>query len=58
MTSDDIAFEMDGYMDWKINENFTLSFLGAFANPGGLMEQAYDRTETFLYGMVYLAYSY
>jgi Alginate export len=58
VTSDDIAFEMDWYMDWKLSQNFTLSLLGAFANPGELVEQAFDRTETFVYGMAYLSYSY
>ena len=58
VTSDDVAFEMDGYMDWKINENFTLSFVGAYANPGELVQQAYDRTKSFTYGMAYVAYSY
>ena len=55
---DDIAFEMDWYMDWKLNQNFSVSFLGAFANPGELVAQAFDRTENFAYGMIYLAYSY
>jgi hypothetical protein len=58
VTSRDVAFEMDWYMDWKLNENFTLSLVGAFADPGRLVEQAYDRTENFAYGMIYLAYSY
>jgi hypothetical protein len=58
LTSRDVAFEMDGYVDWKLNANFTLSLVGAFADPGGLVEQLYGRTKTFTYGMVYLAYSY
>ena len=58
VTSDDIAFEMDWYMDWKLNRNFTLSLVGAFASPGDLVEQAFGRTENFTYGMAYLAYSY
>lgn len=58
VTSNDVAFEADWYMDWKVNENFTFSFLAAFADPGRLVEQAYDRTKTFAYGMIYLAYSY
>ena len=57
-TSDDVAFEGDWYMDWKVNKNFTISFVGAFANPGKLVEQVYDRTKTFVYGMIYVAYSY
>jgi hypothetical protein len=58
VTSRDVAFEMDWYMDWKVNKNFTLSFVGAYANPGKLVEQAYDRTKNFSYGMAYVAYSY
>src|SRR4029434_11119178 len=40
VTSSDVAFEMDWYLDWKINENFTLSVVGAYANPGELVQQA------------------
>ena len=58
VTSDDIAFEMDWYMDWKVSSNFSFSFVGAFADPGELVEQAFGRTETFVYGMAYLSYSY
>jgi hypothetical protein len=58
VTSDDIAFEINWYADWKINENFTVSLLGAFNNPGELVAQAYRRTENFTYGMIYLGYSY
>jgi hypothetical protein len=58
VTSRDVALEMDWYLDWKINENFTLSIVGAFANPGGLVEQVYGRTKNFAYGMAYAAYSY
>ena len=58
VTARDVAAELDVYMDWKLNENFTLSLVGAFADPGKVVEQLYDRTESFAYGMVYLAYSY
>ena len=58
VTSRDVAIELDWYLDWKVNKNFTVSFVGAYANPGKLVEQAYDRTKNFAYGMVYLAYSY
>ena len=58
VTSRDVALEMDWYMDWKLNKNFTVSLLGAFANPGKLVEQAYGRTKNFSYAMAYLAYSY
>ena len=58
VTSKDVAFEFDAYSDWKINKNFTASFIGAFANPGAAAEQAFNRTQNFSYGMVYLAYSF
>ena len=45
-------------IDWKINENFTASFVTAFANPQTAARQAFDRTKNFGYGMVFLAYSY
>ena len=58
MTSKDIAAELDSYTDWKINRNFTASFVLAFADPGKAVQQAFDRTKNFTYGMVYLAYSF
>jgi alginate export protein len=58
VTSRDVALELDWYMDWKVNKNFTFSFVAAFANPGKLVEQVYNRTKNFSYGMIYLAYSY
>ena len=58
VTSTNVAFEFDAYADWKINKNFTLSLVGAVADPHKAVEQAYNRTKTFLYGMVYIAYSF
>jgi len=58
VTSSDVAFETDWFMDWKINKNFTASFIAAFANPHDAIEQATGRTSNLRYGMVYLAYSY
>jgi hypothetical protein len=58
VTSKDVAFELDGYCDWKINKNFTASFLASYANPQAAVQQAYDRTKNFVYGMIYLTYSY
>lgn len=58
VTSKDIASELDLYMDWKANSNFTISLIAAFANPGDAVAQAVDRTENFIYGMVYVAYAY
>ena len=57
-TSSDIAFELDGYLDWKLNSNFLASFIVAYATPQDGATQATGRTENFVYGMIYLAYSY
>jgi hypothetical protein len=58
VTAHDVAFEIDGYTDWKINKNFTASFVAAFADPGAAVFQNSGRTANFKYGMVFLAYSY
>ena len=58
VTATSLAFETDLYVDWKINRNFTASFVTAFANPQSAARQAFDRTKNFGYGMVFLAYSY
>ena len=50
--------ELDWYMDWTINDNFTLSFIVAFAEPGDAVEQSLDRTNTFEYGMIFASYSF
>ena len=58
VTSKDVAFELDGYCDWKLNKAFTVSFVAAFASPQAAVQQAYDRTRNLAYGMIYVAYSY
>ncbi len=58
VTAKDIAREIDWYMDWKLNSNFTLSLVGAYADPGQAVKQGFDRTKNFTYGMAYLAYSF
>ena len=58
VTEKDVALETDFYTDWKLNENFTASFVLAFANPGSAVEQATGRRQSFRYGMVYLGYSF
>jgi hypothetical protein len=57
-TSSNAAFEFDTYADWKINKNFTLSLVGAIADPHQAVQQAYNRTSNFYYGMAYIAYSF
>lgn len=58
VTSDHVGTELDAYVDWKVNGNFTASFILAYAEPGKAIEQGYGRTDSFRYGMVYLAYAY
>jgi hypothetical protein len=57
-TSDDVAIELDWYMDWKVNDNFLVSFVAATAEPGDAVEESSGRTDTFWYGMVFGAYSF
>ncbi|HET9317043.1 MAG TPA: alginate export family protein [Vicinamibacteria bacterium] len=58
LAADDIAFEVDAYLDWEMTDNFTVSVVAAFANPGDAVSQTSGRTKNFSYGMVYLGYSY
>ncbi|HEY8195791.1 MAG TPA: hypothetical protein VIG04_02335 [Gemmatimonadales bacterium] len=58
VTSTDLATELDAYADWKINSNFLVSFVAAFAHPQEAAEQGFGRTDDFTYGMIYVGYSY
>ena len=58
VTDRNVAFETDGYVDWKVNHNFTLSFVAAFANPQLAVQQATGRTKNIVYGMAYIGYSF
>ena len=58
VTSDEVALELDWYMDWTVNDNFVMSFIAAVAEPGDAVEQSSGRTDTFYYGMIYGAYSF
>jgi hypothetical protein len=58
VTDSHAAFEVDAYVDWKLNTNFSVSFLGAFADPGEAVLQATGRTKNLVYGMVYVGYSF
>jgi alginate export protein len=58
VTSDDVAMEIDWYLDWSINDNFLVSFVAAAAEPGDAVEQSSGRTDTFWYGMIFAAYSF
>ena len=57
-TSTKVAFELDTYADWKFHKNFTLNVVGAYADPHKAVQEAYNRTSPFYYGMVYIAYSF
>jgi hypothetical protein len=58
VTSNHVATELDAYLDWKLNSNFSVSFVGAFAQPKQAAEQGFGRTDNFTYGMIYVFYSY
>jgi hypothetical protein len=58
VTSKEAAFEVDAYTDWKVNANFTLSIVGAYADPGKAVQQLTGRTKNFAYGMAYVGYSF
>ncbi|MET0507253.1 MAG: alginate export family protein, partial [Burkholderiaceae bacterium] len=54
VTSDAVAQELDWYMDWSVNDNIIVSFVGAFAEPGDAVEQSSGRTDSFWYGMIFV----
>ena len=58
VTSSSFAGEADVYVDWQIRERLTASFVVAFTDPQAAAEQAYGRTKSFRYGLVFLAYKY
>ena len=58
VTSDAVAHELDGYLDWKINSNFTASFVLAYARPGDAVKQRFGLTQSLKYGMMYVTYAY
>ena len=58
VTSSDIGTELDWYTDWTVNDNFIVSFVLAAAEPGRAIEQSNGRTDNFIYGMIFGAYSF
>ncbi len=58
VTDKNAAFETDLYVDWEVNANFTVSLVGAYADPGRAVQQLTGRTKSFGYGMVYVGYSF
>jgi hypothetical protein len=58
VTSDEVATELDWYLDWSLNDNLVLSFVAAVADPGEAVEQSSGRDDTFYYGMIFASYSF
>jgi hypothetical protein len=58
VTARQIATELDGYADWSLNDNISLSIIAALANPQEAAEQGFQRTSNFTYGMLYVSYSF
>jgi hypothetical protein len=58
VTAADVATEIDLYTDWTLNDNFTISLVGAYADPGKAVQQYTGRTKNFTYGMVYVGYAF
>ena len=58
VTATDVATEIDLYTDWSLNDNFTISLVGAYADPGKAVQQYTGRTKNFAYGMVYVGYAF
>ena len=57
-TSKNLAFELDGYCDWKATPNITMSFVLAYLNPQAAVQQEFGRTKDMVYTMIYMAYAY
>jgi hypothetical protein len=57
-TSDNLATELDWYMDWQLNDSFLLSVVAAYGHPGQAVDEVFGRDEDFYYGMVYIGYTY
>ena len=58
VTAKQIATELDGYLDWNVNDNVSVSVIVALANPQEAAAQGFQRTSNFTYGMLYLSYSF
>lgn len=55
--SDDLGWEANWYMDWRVNARFTLSFVLARNQPGKAVEEAFNRTKPFRYAMMFVSFS-
>ena len=54
----DVAYEIDAYVEWQVNEHFTVSSVAAFADPGKAAQESTERTKNFACGMLYVGYSF
>ncbi len=57
-TSNALVNEINAYTDWKADKNFTFSFVLSIASPQKAVQEVYDRTSNFTYGMIYVTYAY
>jgi hypothetical protein len=57
-TSNDLATELDAYVDWSLDKNWIFSFVLSIAHPEAAVQEKYDRTQNFTYGMIYVVYAY
>jgi hypothetical protein len=58
VTSSDLANELDAVVDWSLDKNWIFSFVLSVAHPEAAVQQKYDRTQNFTYGMIYVVYNY
>ncbi len=58
VTSDKVGYELDLYLDWAHNDNFSTSIVVAYADPDDAIQQTTGRTSHLEYAMVYVTYSY
>lgn len=58
VTAKPIATELDGYLDWSLNDNISVSLIAAMANPQEAAAQGFQRTSNFTYGMLYVSYTF
>ena len=58
VSSDQLATEINWYLDWTLNQLFTFSFVLARNQPGAAVKEAFNRTKPFKYAMVYVVFHY
>jgi hypothetical protein len=58
VTSADFAREIDLIVDWYPTDYLSVTFTLANANPGKALEEAFNRTSRFRYGMIYLGFAF